>query len=535
MALALMPVDEAASREWFSRSYRASEATDRRSALLAASGAVIGMNLEYSNFEGRALWLQRFMLHFSSPPPPLLPVEEARVYVAALCVPMLTHDVDQADPRIVKASERVTSLIRDHADTLSGDELFMLAAALADYSWHAGLTQVKRVDSLMQRHAGRRDVRPLVKLRWLSLLAAIYRHFGEYDNAQRYWDDAWAIADREKLDRGRFPLLITRFELETSSGRLDEAAETMAMLDPIAASSRHAKLPEYLLAKCKFLLKCGKPLAARQAIDLAAKVLQDNGAPDKEIGVCKTFAAYTYVAAGELDRALELMAESLPTQNGRGWEVAESMRLMFAAAQRRAQGREDLPRALRAAFAHTRAVGWENYLAPLPGLAAELSLLALDVDCEPDFVRAAIRARKLTPPPGAGESWPWPIRISTFGRFAVRHDNVPLRFEGKTPRKPLELLKSIIALGGHAVSRERLYISLWPGFGSITRRPLRSTRRSPACASCWWCPTLLCARRASSASIADRCGSTPGPSTTNSILCRYPCAARQTPTSPGRS
>lgn len=463
MALALMPVDEFRSREWFARSYESFERSgDDKGALLAASGPVIGMNSEYSNFAGRELWLQRFVQRFSETHPELTPAEEVRVHVAALCVPMLTHDVDQADPRIVAASERVTTLIRDHADALSGDELFMLAAALADYSWHMGLTQVERVDALMQRHSRRRDVRPLARVRWLSMLAAIYRHFGEYDSARRHWDEAWAIADREALDQGKFPLLITRFELQASSGELTAAAETMTLLDPIAARSKAGKLPEYLLAKCKFLLACGKPLAARQAIELAAKVLQDNSAPDKEIGVCQTFAAYTYIVAGEPDRALALLANALPTQNGRGWEVAESMRRLFVAVKQLNEGSVELERTLRDAFSHTRAVGWENYLAPLPQLAAQLSSMALDLGCEPDFVRSAIRKRGLAPPDGAGEAWPWPVKIATLGRFEVRIEDTPIRFEGKTPRKPLELLKAVIALGGRAVSRERLYDLLWP-------------------------------------------------------------------------
>jgi hypothetical protein len=37
------------------------------------------------------------------------------------------------------------------------------------------------------------------------------------------------------------------------------------------------------------------------------------------------------------------------------------------------------------------------------------------------------------------------VKVRTLGRFEVRIDNDALRFEGKTPRKALTLLRAIIA------------------------------------------------------------------------------------------
>lgn len=60
------------------------------------------------------------------------------------------------------------------------------------------------------------------------------------------------------------------------------------------------------------------------------------------------------------------------------------------------------------------------------------------------------------------EALRWPIRIQTFGDFMVVKDGVVVEFGGKVPRKPLELLKCLIAFGGHDVSEERLSTALWP-------------------------------------------------------------------------
>lgn len=60
------------------------------------------------------------------------------------------------------------------------------------------------------------------------------------------------------------------------------------------------------------------------------------------------------------------------------------------------------------------------------------------------------------------DACPWPIKVYTLGRFAVLIEGEPLRFDRKVQKKPLELLKALIALGGHEVSAEVIVDALWP-------------------------------------------------------------------------
>ena len=55
-----------------------------------------------------------------------------------------------------------------------------------------------------------------------------------------------------------------------------------------------------------------------------------------------------------------------------------------------------------------------------------------------------------------------PINIYTLGRFDVVLDGAPLRFVFKAPRKPLVLLKALLAGGRVGVSQEALRATLWP-------------------------------------------------------------------------
>jgi LuxR family transcriptional regulator, maltose regulon positive regulatory protein len=55
-----------------------------------------------------------------------------------------------------------------------------------------------------------------------------------------------------------------------------------------------------------------------------------------------------------------------------------------------------------------------------------------------------------------------PIRVFTLGRFEVTVDGVPLRFVFKVPRKPLALLKALLAADVNGVSQATLCSTIWP-------------------------------------------------------------------------
>jgi DNA-binding SARP family transcriptional activator len=95
---------------------------------------------------------------------------------------------------------------------------------------------------------------------------------------------------------------------------------------------------------------------------------------------------------------------------------------------------------------------------------AYLCSRALAADIEPEHCRALIAAHRLAPPEAYrfADHWPYPLKIGTLGRFTLMKNGQPLRFEGKPQRKPLELLKALIALGGRDVRDGRLSDILWP-------------------------------------------------------------------------
>ena len=106
--------------------------------------------------------------------------------------------------------------------------------------------------------------------------------------------------------------------------------------------------------------------------------------------------------------------------------------------------------------------------------AALLASAALERDIEPERVRRYIRAFDFAPPSRAIESWPWPVKIYTLGRFELHLDGKLTSFVGKAPRKSLALIQAIVAMGSLGVKDYLVIDALWPDAdGDVARDAYR--------------------------------------------------------------
>lgn len=95
-------------------------------------------------------------------------------------------------------------------------------------------------------------------------------------------------------------------------------------------------------------------------------------------------------------------------------------------------------------------------------LHRELLAEACAAGIEVDYVTQLVNRFRLVAPESASERWPWPVRIHTLGRFEILVEGAALAFAGKVPRKPLALLKVVVALGPQPVPASILIDTLWP-------------------------------------------------------------------------
>jgi LuxR family maltose regulon positive regulatory protein len=107
-----------------------------------------------------------------------------------------------------------------------------------------------------------------------------------------------------------------------------------------------------------------------------------------------------------------------------------------------------------------------------------LCTLALQVGIELEYVQDLIRKRGLLPDLSAPvpHRWPYPVKVYALGDFALVVDDQPVTFRRKAQRKPLELLKILIAWGGRNIEQARIADVLWPDAdGDAAQRSLATT------------------------------------------------------------
>jgi ATP/maltotriose-dependent transcriptional regulator MalT/DNA-binding SARP family transcriptional activator len=204
----------------------------------------------------------------------------------------------------------------------------------------------------------------------------------------------------------------------------------------------------------------GAPREARSAVALAA----ETGLPWLE---CLARSALARCIAGARDRrgseAQLRAAEALAEAQRSAW-LRYCVNLA-AAESALALGDEPLALApLRTAFALGREHGFRHAPWWRQRETADLCALALQRDIEPDYARGLVRERRLVPrtPPLRVRDWPWPFRVATFGCFELLFGDAPVEISGKGPGRPMELLKVLVALGGHNVRADQLGDALWP-------------------------------------------------------------------------
>ena len=217
------------------------------------------------------------------------------------------------------------------------------------------------------------------------------------------------------------------------------------------------------LAKCWYALAEDDRATAFQQGQAALREAAGVGAVLTETDI-NCFIALERCLSGKFDEALDYLA--MPRQLGFGssprlrYQVLLIEAYIFLRKGSLAHCRRQLRRAL--------AIGrYQLYFGSLycwfpKDMMAGLCTEALKCGIEVDYTQRLIRRLNLLPADPDLESWPWPVRIYTLGRFKLIINGQPHSVESKAHFKPLRLLKVLIALGGKDVKEAEISEILWP-------------------------------------------------------------------------
>ena len=207
----------------------------------------------------------------------------------------------------------------------------------------------------------------------------------------------------------------------------------------------------------------GRHLEAATAAGEAVSIGRAAGLPTMQVPHFLVRHALCRVMCNDIEGARALYDEAVSLANGvdrRNFEIQRGLIRAHLAMERgdRAAAVAELAQWLPVARAHS----YFGFLRQAPSVTPALFALALEEGIEAPFVREVIRDRKLPAPSQDAASWPWPLALRTLGPLTMLRDGEPIVSKGKAQKKPLELLKALIAHGGRNVDAAMLTGLVWP-------------------------------------------------------------------------
>jgi ATP/maltotriose-dependent transcriptional regulator MalT/DNA-binding SARP family transcriptional activator len=452
--VSLMPFEPHNAGKCFEQTYAAFESSrDVAGLYLSWAGIAESCTLQWDSFSHMHGWLEKFSVLNETYPDYPSPEIEAQVQYALYSVKVY---IDPGNLDFQGTTER---LLNSH---FNADFRIKNGANLAlFYSWSGKFQEMRGVMETLELLAETENISPLSQILIKVNRGTLYWLTGEPEQACDTIQEAIDIGRQSGvhiMDSYSYAQLLYAKGVMQDLDGMRQILELMKkhLLEHRRIDVAHYKfhmgwyriLTREYSASLEYMRQCMtilEDLSAQMPISLGslglARALIENG----DYGA----------AATALDRSLQF---SLATPSRHLQYLA---RMLEAYMYLRQEREDDAVNALSAAL-KIAASESEFWTFPLwdGEMVSELCALALRHEIEQDYVRSLIKKWCLSPPVNipAADLWPWRIRIHTLGGFSLSIDDKPVKSSGKT----LEMLKAIIALGGHDIIAHEISDRLWP-------------------------------------------------------------------------
>lgn len=469
-----LPFNPRESRNFYIQAHnRFRKQDDTAGQILSVTGTIETILTEWGDFTQLDPWiaeLDRLLKNTIAPP---YGETEARAMVAMFSA-LMFRQPHHPDMKLWEG--RTFELLRSDM----GNSLRLLAGSYLShyYYWIGDILQAGVVIDIMDELLKSVDLSPLdfmtVMMQkavhgWFTAdckgcLEAVNQGLEEAEKSGIHLVDNWLLA------QGVYAAL-----------SLDDPEMAKPLLDrmkSILHSHRYLDISHFYYLSSMYQLQQGNLELALQFSENSLRIARDMGTPFPE-GLNAITAAQIYFEKGDARKAKELTRLARDIGRDIRSHLLSMLSLLNESYFGLKTGEHACAReALRQALVLRKNKGMINFSGWHTRFMTELYTEALRSGIEPDFVRESIRRRNMLPAMSSLESanWPWKIKIYTMGHFETVIDGEPLHFKGKPQRKPLELLKALIALGGRGISLSRLENLLWPeAEGDRARQALITT------------------------------------------------------------
>ena len=348
---------------------------------------------------------------------------------------------------------------------LAASQRILLGSLAYYFLWTGQRARLDRILLKIDQMCAAPDVAAATLLRWYGITAVILSLIGRIDDSMACAKRALALVSADVGLAGmaaRAHLLVVLAALAARDAELARSHLNATALVLDAGNAIDTTTYEY--QRGLLMLLDGQWSDAAMLMRASVASSQKSGWPMRQ-HIALLGQTLTAVQAGALDEA---QASLQAVRDHRFHAVCRWHQwiggLIEAHLADRLGDRARCMVALAAAFSTGREYGYD--FGPMPyccgDMMPRLASIALAHDIDRPFALQIILRYKLPAPVDAAPQWPWPIRIRTLGQFAVERDGEADKPARKESRKPLDLLKLLLASEGKAVGVTHLCNALWP-------------------------------------------------------------------------
>ncbi|MCY7389878.1 MAG: hypothetical protein LH481_17785 [Burkholderiales bacterium] len=443
---------------------------DRLGVVLAAAAVTAEIELSWQSTHGAQHWVN--VLYEAWTADIVFPDAESELRAIIGALATVNHDAEMLSTRRDRYIDRLLELIPATSDP----NLHLHAGSLMIYimtllrNFERGLPFV----NFIHQQVDLKKAHPGHVANWLNQVARLYVAAGDaldrpelFKEARRVRNEALLVAQRHgdismQIVMGHAEALAALNAQDTAT-----AAKILNTVEPLLMPTMYWHLAWHHTRRSRLCLMLEHPVEALEHIEKVLKYAAQAGA------VMNFTANYNHAAAFclmWLDRHDEAEVQIATAISKVATEYADVYRLssLFNRALRAVKLEQgEANETIRAFFVSLVDGQIFDYGQSARPLIARLCAVALTRAIEPAMVRDLIKRRKLAPTVNAPADWPWPVKIESLSGFNVYSWDEPLVFDGKTQKKPMELLKLLVARSdplkpNQGVDVEEIISELWP-------------------------------------------------------------------------
>jgi DNA-binding SARP family transcriptional activator len=452
-----LTLDFPSARADFEDAYRRFSAADDQAGEMLACSAIL-QHITYTYLDYRAMlpWISRLERILDEGPRFLDSRAELKIRAAFMLA--LSQAIPQ-HAKLIDSVEQVSALVRTEDNLIARAE--GISALLHFFSRFGRTPQYGDLDIILGRTLDDGALPPIHRLNLLWLHAYQLHSSGDPERVLAILGEARALARHEGLHSEDTRMRLCELQAQEVGASTTAALATFSELEPHVRGMPSIPHAHFLYVRSIFELACGNVEDALKYSEQAVPLIRTCHWHIGE-ALALTGLAEVYCALGRYVDAARCVDECASITEGVQAPLVEfNTRLVRAEIARNVGSGREFEMELAKAFALGREQGYANGFHTSSQMLRRLVPCGLQLGIEASYCRWVITRRRFQPPHAGISGWPWPIKIRALGRLRIYLEDAELTFNGKAQRKPLHMLKLLIARP-HGVEISQFMDELWP-------------------------------------------------------------------------